>query len=187
MAVSAAVTLAVLIIGIRRADRRHLANAPRSHSEAFARRLLLGVRYPAPSTQSARQEAGGRGNEPRRRNHRRYLRRPPPQRVRVREGRCPRSVGAPQEMADPQEPRLPQYRKEVMCHDRHDSPSRRYRRRRLDLLPVMGLRLWHLLVCLLLGFLIAATSFAPEIQNLLNAVIHVGAQVNAPEPPPQPP
>ena len=46
LAVSAAVTLAVLIIGIRRADRRHLANAPQSHSEEFARRLLLGVRYP---------------------------------------------------------------------------------------------------------------------------------------------
>jgi hypothetical protein len=40
----------------------------------------------------------------------------------------------------------------------------------------MGLRLWHLLVCLLLGFLLAATSFAPEIQNLLNAVLHGGHQ-----------
>ena len=58
MAASAAVTLAVLIIGIRRADRRHLASAPRSHSEAFARRLLLGVRYPAPPADSepAREE-----------------------------------------------------------------------------------------------------------------------------------
>lgn len=36
----------------------------------------------------------------------------------------------------------------------------------------MGLRLWHLAVCLLLGFLLAATSAAPEIQTLLNAVIH---------------
>jgi hypothetical protein len=44
MAVSAAVTLAVLIIGIRRADRRRLTNASRSHSEELARRLLLGVR-----------------------------------------------------------------------------------------------------------------------------------------------
>jgi hypothetical protein len=53
IAVSAAVTLAVLIIGIHRTDRpgrRHLADAPRSHSEALARRLLLGVRYPAPNT-----------------------------------------------------------------------------------------------------------------------------------------
>ena len=57
MAVSAAVTLAVLIIGIRRADRRHLANAPRSHSEEFARRLLLGVRYTAPSPEYAREES----------------------------------------------------------------------------------------------------------------------------------
>lgn len=40
----------------------------------------------------------------------------------------------------------------------------------------MGLRLWHLLVCLLLGFLLAATSFAPEIQNMINAVIHGGHQ-----------
>jgi len=54
IAVSAAVTLTVLIIGIRGADRRHLANAPQSHSEEFARRLLLGVRYPAPSTESER-------------------------------------------------------------------------------------------------------------------------------------
>jgi hypothetical protein len=38
----------------------------------------------------------------------------------------------------------------------------------------MGLRLWHLLVCLLLGFLLAATSAAPEIQNLLNSLIHWG-------------
>jgi len=47
MAVSAAVTLAVLIIGIRRGDRRHLTNAPRSQSDAFARRLLVGVRHPS--------------------------------------------------------------------------------------------------------------------------------------------
>jgi hypothetical protein len=53
MAVSAAVTLAVLIIGIHRGDRRHLASAPRSHADAFARRLLLGVRYPPPPTESA--------------------------------------------------------------------------------------------------------------------------------------
>lgn len=40
----------------------------------------------------------------------------------------------------------------------------------------MGLRLWHLLVCLLLGFLLAATSFAPEIQNMISALIHGGHQ-----------
>ena len=38
----------------------------------------------------------------------------------------------------------------------------------------MGLRLWHLLVCLVLGFLLAATSAAPQIRTLLNALIHWG-------------
>ena len=38
----------------------------------------------------------------------------------------------------------------------------------------LGLRFWHLLVCLLLGFLLAATSAAPEIQNLLNSLMHAG-------------
>jgi hypothetical protein len=38
----------------------------------------------------------------------------------------------------------------------------------------LGLRLWHLVVCLLLGFLLAATSAAPEIQNLINAILHGG-------------
>ena len=38
----------------------------------------------------------------------------------------------------------------------------------------MGLRLWHLVVCLLLGFLLAATSAAPEIQSLLNTLFHGG-------------
>ncbi len=36
----------------------------------------------------------------------------------------------------------------------------------------MGLRVWHLAVCLLLGFLLAATSAAPEIQNVINSLIH---------------
>jgi len=36
----------------------------------------------------------------------------------------------------------------------------------------MGLRLWHLIVCLLLGFLLAATSLAPDIQNVINALLH---------------
>lgn len=36
----------------------------------------------------------------------------------------------------------------------------------------MGLRLWHLLACMLLGFLLAATSAASVIQNFLNAVLH---------------
>jgi hypothetical protein len=46
IAVSAAVVLAVLVIGIHRGERHHLADAPRSGSDAFARRLLVGVRYP---------------------------------------------------------------------------------------------------------------------------------------------
>jgi hypothetical protein len=58
MAVSAAVALTVLVIGIRRSDRRHLASAPHSASDVFARRLLLGVRYPASVSESADDEAG---------------------------------------------------------------------------------------------------------------------------------
>ena len=38
----------------------------------------------------------------------------------------------------------------------------------------MGLRAAHLAVCLLLGFLLAATSFAPEIQSFLNAILSGG-------------
>ena len=36
---------ALLITGIRRGGRTHLANAPKSHAEAIARRILVGVRY----------------------------------------------------------------------------------------------------------------------------------------------
>jgi hypothetical protein len=36
----------------------------------------------------------------------------------------------------------------------------------------MGLRMWHLIVCLLLGFLLAATSAAPEINNLVTGILH---------------
>ena len=57
LAVSAVVFLAVLIIGIHKGDRRHLASGPQSHSDALARRLLLGVRYPAPSPEYAREES----------------------------------------------------------------------------------------------------------------------------------
>lgn len=45
IALSLTVLYVVLIIGIRKGDRRHLANAPRSNSEAIARCLLGGVRY----------------------------------------------------------------------------------------------------------------------------------------------
>jgi hypothetical protein len=41
--------LVLLTIGIRRADRTHLSEAPRSHADAVARRILAGVRYPAES------------------------------------------------------------------------------------------------------------------------------------------
>lgn len=34
----------------------------------------------------------------------------------------------------------------------------------------MGLRVWHAVVSLILGFLLAATSAAPEIRNLLAAI-----------------
>ena len=46
LAITGSVILAVLTIGIRRGDRGHLTNAPDSHSDAFARRILVGVRYP---------------------------------------------------------------------------------------------------------------------------------------------
>lgn len=49
--IAAAVIFAALIIGIRRGDHRHLANAPQSNSDALARRLLIGVRYPSGNTE----------------------------------------------------------------------------------------------------------------------------------------
>lgn len=36
----------------------------------------------------------------------------------------------------------------------------------------MGLRVWHAIVSLILGFLLAATSAAPEIRNLLSVIAH---------------
>jgi hypothetical protein len=36
----------------------------------------------------------------------------------------------------------------------------------------MGLRMWQLILCLLLGFLLAATSAAPEINNLVTGIAH---------------
>jgi hypothetical protein len=36
----------------------------------------------------------------------------------------------------------------------------------------MGLRMWQLILCLLLGFLLAATSFTPEINNLVTGIVH---------------
>jgi hypothetical protein len=36
----------------------------------------------------------------------------------------------------------------------------------------MGLRMWQLILCLLLGFLLAATSAAPEIGNVVTNLVH---------------
>jgi hypothetical protein len=35
----------------------------------------------------------------------------------------------------------------------------------------MGLRAWHAVICALLGFLLAATSAAPQIRNVIGAVV----------------
>jgi hypothetical protein len=44
LAIAAAVTLAVIIIGIHKGDK-NLYTAPRSNSDAFARRIIGGVRH----------------------------------------------------------------------------------------------------------------------------------------------
>ena len=36
----------------------------------------------------------------------------------------------------------------------------------------MGLRMWQLILCLVLGFLLAATSAAPEINRVVTDVVH---------------
>ncbi len=36
----------------------------------------------------------------------------------------------------------------------------------------MGLRVWHAIVALLFGFLLAATTAAPEIHALLSSLVH---------------
>jgi hypothetical protein len=35
----------------------------------------------------------------------------------------------------------------------------------------MGLRLWHAMVCMIVGFLLAATAAAPQISGVLNAIV----------------
>jgi hypothetical protein len=35
----------------------------------------------------------------------------------------------------------------------------------------MGLRAWHVIVCAILGFLLAATSAAPQIRSLLTGLV----------------
>jgi hypothetical protein len=36
----------------------------------------------------------------------------------------------------------------------------------------MGLRAWHAVVCLVLGFLLASTGAAPEISSVLSGIVH---------------
>lgn len=36
----------------------------------------------------------------------------------------------------------------------------------------MGLKFWHAVVVLILGFLLAATAAAPEIRSLLTGLVH---------------
>ena len=36
----------------------------------------------------------------------------------------------------------------------------------------MGLRAWHAIVALIFGFLLAATTAAPEIRNLLSSLVN---------------
>ena len=35
----------------------------------------------------------------------------------------------------------------------------------------LGLRAWHAIVCMILGFLLAATSAAPQINNILTEIV----------------
>jgi uncharacterized membrane protein len=35
----------------------------------------------------------------------------------------------------------------------------------------LGLRAWHAVVCMILGFLLAATSAAPQIRGLINGIV----------------
>ena len=36
----------------------------------------------------------------------------------------------------------------------------------------MGLRVWHAVVCLILGFLLASTGAAPQISSVLSGIVH---------------
>ena len=36
----------------------------------------------------------------------------------------------------------------------------------------MGLKVWHALVCLILGFLLASTGAAPQINSVLSGIVH---------------
>jgi hypothetical protein len=36
----------------------------------------------------------------------------------------------------------------------------------------MGLKVWHAVLCLILGFLLASTGVAPEINSVLSGIVH---------------
>ena len=36
----------------------------------------------------------------------------------------------------------------------------------------MGLKVWHAIVCLILGFLLASTGAAPQINGVLTGIVH---------------
>jgi hypothetical protein len=36
----------------------------------------------------------------------------------------------------------------------------------------MGLKAWHAVVCLILGFLLASTGVAPQIDSVLSGIVH---------------
>jgi hypothetical protein len=57
LAISTAAIFTVIIIGIHKGDRRHLINAPQSNSDAFARRVLVGIRYPAAPARESEKPA----------------------------------------------------------------------------------------------------------------------------------
>jgi hypothetical protein len=47
LAAAAAAILAAMVVGIRRGDRGHFVKKPDSRCDAFARRVLVGIRYPS--------------------------------------------------------------------------------------------------------------------------------------------
>ena len=113
LAVAAVVILTVLVIGIHKGDRRHLINAPAVDFGRIRAPLLVGSlsRYPRIRR---RRRRGAEQMSRASRNPRHHVRRPPLQRIRVPEVHCPRPVGPPQEVAVPEKPDPPRYRKEVM-------------------------------------------------------------------------
>jgi hypothetical protein len=55
LAAAALGILAIIITGVRKGDRGLLSGTPKSHSDAFARRILVGVRYPRRESQGEDQ------------------------------------------------------------------------------------------------------------------------------------